>query len=129
MKTVNEWANEIDRLFGIPSENLPPGLEDLVLKIQMDSDRGLEPAVAEAKAALVGESNDAEHDALTHLMEALGYEVPQCSESDECWKGVQGCLSQATGHANDCPQKAWEKKSLPDVTGALQGNINRPEIL
>lgn len=61
----------------------------------------LAAAITDAKAALVGDSNDAEHDALFSIMYALGYEAPDC----ECETGpVEG------NHAEDCPCKAWEKE-------------------
>lgn len=62
----------------------------------------LQDAIASAKAALVGESNDAEHQALADLVEALGQgEIPDCTCA---WVGPNG-------HNNACPCKAWEEKS------------------
>lgn len=60
----------------------------------------LADAIKDAKAALVGDSNDAEHDALHALITALGYEVPDC-ECDQFT--VEGT------HEASCPQHAWEK--------------------
>lgn len=64
--------------------------------------RQLGLAVAQAKAALVGDSNDAEHDALAALVKALGEgPVPDCD-----------CPFDADGldrHEDSCPSKAWEK--------------------
>jgi hypothetical protein len=60
----------------------------------------MQTAVAEAKAALVGDSNDAEHDALVMLMGALGHEVPECDCNDRSWFGEW--------HDSACPCKEWE---------------------
>lgn len=64
------------------------------------NDPVFQTAITEAKAALVGDSNDAEHDALFKLMQALGCEVPDC----ECETGPVG-----NKHSEDCPCKAWGK--------------------
>lgn len=61
----------------------------------------LTAAIDEAKAALVGDSNDAEHDALASLMLALGESLaPECKCEEEEWNG--------DGHAPTCPCAAWE---------------------
>lgn len=60
----------------------------------------LAAAITEAKAALVGASNDAEHDALYLLVEALGLEVPMCNCDQPEHEGQ---------HSENCPCKAWEK--------------------
>lgn len=58
-------------------------------------------AIAQAKVALVGDSNDAEYDALYSLVTALGYEVPDC----DC------TLEDYPHHDQTCPAKAWEAKT------------------
>jgi len=68
-----------------------------VIQWAMALDTTLLDAVSQSKAALVGDSNDAEHDALFVLIEALGFKVPWC----DCGMPVP--------HDPDCPQKAWEK--------------------
>jgi len=61
----------------------------------------LKEAIDDAKAALVGDSNDAEHDALVSLIEALGEgEVPECTCDDRSWHGEH--------HDSACPASAWE---------------------
>lgn len=69
----------------------------------------LENAINEAKAALVGDSNDAEHDALYSLISVLGYNVPTCLDDDSDSSEVCGAALDGT-HAKDCPCKAWEKE-------------------
>lgn len=60
----------------------------------------LAKAIKEAKAALVGDSNDAEHDALVHLVRALGEgDVPEC-----ICDGPVGPV----GHDEICPSRTWE---------------------
>jgi hypothetical protein len=61
-------------------------------------------ALAEAKAALVGDSNDAEHDALFTLVTVLGVgDVPECDCDKRSWYGE--------GHDSACPCAAWQEKS------------------
>lgn len=60
----------------------------------------LRAEITQAKAALVGDSNDVEHDALHALVTALGYEVPDCN----CTMG------DYPHHDETCPAKAWEAK-------------------
>lgn len=74
----------------------------------MKLDTALLDAVRDAKAALVGNSNDAEHDALFSLIQALGYEKPECLADAG---GI--CVADANGgqdHSKECPCRAWEKK-------------------
>lgn len=60
----------------------------------------LQAAIEEAKAALVGNSNDAEHDALVAIIGALGLEIPECDCS----------YPDHATHADDCPMRAWQKE-------------------
>jgi hypothetical protein len=57
----------------------------------------LQAAIDEAKAALVGDSDDAEHEALVSLIEALVGEVPECK-----------CDNIVGKHDKGCPAKEWE---------------------
>lgn len=59
-------------------------------------------AISEAKAALVGDSNDAEHDALVSFVQAIGLEIPECDCDERSWHGE--------GHDSACPQRAWQKE-------------------
>lgn len=79
------------------------GTKDMRLLDRGNPLNSLEPAIVEAKAALVGDSNDAEHDALVELVEALGEgEVPECDCEERSWYGE--------GHDSACPCKEWEAK-------------------
>jgi hypothetical protein len=62
----------------------------------------IDEAVVEAKAALVGDSNDAEHDALVSFAQAMGLEIPECDCDERSWHGE--------GHDSACPQRAWQKE-------------------
>jgi hypothetical protein len=67
-----------------------------------DDSKDLLDALEEAKAALVGDSNDAEHDALVSFVKAMGLEIPDCT----CDEGPT-----ARGHHDaNCPSKEWEGK-------------------
>lgn len=58
-------------------------------------------AIADAKRALVGESNDAEHQALADLVEALGQgELPDCECEENQLHGQP--------HAKTCPCYPWQ---------------------
>lgn len=58
-------------------------------------------AIKGAKAALVGDSNDAEHNALVSLVVALGENLaPECN-----------CRRPNERHLPGCPCAAWEDKS------------------
>lgn len=59
-----------------------------------------EAALADAKAAVIGESNDAKHGALVALLQAHHLEIPDCT-----------CDGRRLDHLDGCPQKAWEAKS------------------
>lgn len=68
----------------------------------------LPAAIKEAKAALVGDSNT-EHDALVHLIRALGEgEVPKCRDEldtdDRCAHALNAY------HHKSCPCAAWQGK-------------------
>lgn len=55
-------------------------------------------AVRDGKRALAGDSNDAEHDALAGLLEALGTpEMPECTCGEP-------------GHDLDCPVNDWKEE-------------------
>lgn len=67
-----------------------------------DDSKDLLAALDEAKAALVGDSNDAEHDALVSFVQAMGLEIPDCT-----------CDQNAIGkwqHSALCPSSAWQKE-------------------
>jgi hypothetical protein len=67
-----------------------------------DDSKDLLDALDEAKAALVGDSNDAEHDALVSFVKAMGLEIPDC----HCDEGPT-----ARGRHNEgCPSHDWEAK-------------------
>jgi hypothetical protein len=75
------------------------GTRDLNILANMAAKQLLD-AISEAKAALVGDSNDAEHDALVSIVRALGMELPDCT----CDEGPT-----ARGHHDKtCPSAAWE---------------------
>jgi hypothetical protein len=67
-----------------------------------DDSKDLLDALDEAKAALVGDSNDAEHDALVSFVQAMGLEIPECDCDERSWHGE--------GHDSACPQRAWQKE-------------------
>jgi hypothetical protein len=69
---------------------------------QHDDSKDLLAALDEAKAALVGDSNDAEHDALVSFVQAMGLEIPECT----CDEGP----TQRGKHDEGCPSKEWEAK-------------------
>jgi hypothetical protein len=60
----------------------------------------LQAALDEAKSALVGDSNDAEHHALVSFVQAMGLEIPDCT----CDEGP----SARGHHDKTCPSAAWE---------------------
>jgi hypothetical protein len=61
----------------------------------------LADAIDQAKAALVGDSYDKEHDALVSLLDALGEgTAPTCNCEESGWYGH--------GHSTTCPAAAWE---------------------
>lgn len=70
--------------------------------VDVELTEDVKTAIKKAKAALVGDSNDAEHDALFGLIRALGEGTPP-----EC-----KCNGpEVTGrHSLDCPCVAWEEK-------------------
>lgn len=71
-------------------------------------DRDLKRAIKGAKAALVGDSNDSEHDALVALVEALGLTIPDC----ECVEVVEhGAAFPSHGHESSCPCYAWQEST------------------
>lgn len=67
-----------------------------------DDSKDLLGALDEAKAALVGYSNDAEHDALVSFVQAMGLEIPECSCVAEDVPGIP--------HQVHCPVATWQKK-------------------
>lgn len=69
---------------------------------------GLPNAIIAAKAALVGDSNDSEHDALVSLVVTLGEGLaPEC----ECPIGHGPEYGRDEPHTPVCPCAAWEAKS------------------
>lgn len=64
-----------------------------------DDSKDLLEALSEAKAALVGESNDAEHDALVSFAQAMGLEIPDCT-----------CDGRRAVHNPGCPCAEWQKE-------------------
>lgn len=78
------------------------GTRDLLL-LDKPNVKAMLDAIADAKAALVGDSNDAEHDALVSLVQALiGLKVPECN-----------CIAEeapGTPHQVHCPAFAWQKE-------------------
>lgn len=67
-----------------------------------DDSKDLLAALDEAKIALVGDSNDVEHDALVSFVQAMGLEIPECK-----------CIAEeapGTPHQVHCPAFAWQKE-------------------
>lgn len=60
----------------------------------------LQKALQQAKAALAGDSNDADHSALHRLVGALGVDpMPDCDCDDRSWYGDE--------HDSACPVTGW----------------------
>lgn len=70
--------------------------------VDTELDQPLKDAISEAMAALVGYSNDAEHNALVGLIESFGYgQAPECN----CGGGDLEEL-----HSADCACTKWRNQ-------------------
>lgn len=71
----------------------------------LDRAEAIRDAISTGQKALVGDSNDDEHDALVELVQALSMGLaPEC----ECSFDRE---SDALHHEDDCPARTWEVTS------------------